>query len=267
MLEQEKMIQVVKEKSQSDQSVIATLMYGSYTQNSGDEYSDIEFYIFIKDDEFTSFVSREWIAGIAPFYTHFVNEFGSEVVIFTNLIRGEFHFLPESKMDIIASFQPVGYFPDTDSMLLYDSNGKLKQYVDSLKGSAINRATGQNIEFVWNNLLNTLLLGMNVLKRGETARALEWLWFAQRYLLQLVRIQEGKTERWVNPTKNLEADIHNETYRRYCQCTAKLSETELRLAYRHALRLGSDVVTNLARLHPVIDVHKDLVNRLEEYFK
>lgn len=265
MLQQERMIQAVKEKSQYDKSIVATMMYGSYTQNSGDEYSDIEFYIFIKDEEFPGFVSSEWIAGISPFYTHFINEFGSEVVIFKNLIRGEFHFLSEKKMDIIDSFRTVGYFPDTDSMLLYDSNGKLRQHLDSLKGSEINRATDKNIEFVWNNLLNTLLLGMNVLKRGERARALECLWFAQRYLLQLVRINEGKTERWVNPTKNLETDIKSETYQKYCLCTAKLSEAELYLAYNNALKLGEELVEQLDEMHK-INLQKELVEKLEQYF-
>jgi hypothetical protein len=60
--------------------------------------------------------------------------------------------------------------------------------------------------------LKKILLGMNVLRRGERARALEWLWYVQRYLLQLIRINERKTDRWVNPTKNLEHDIKDETY-------------------------------------------------------
>lgn len=265
MLYQERMIQKVKEKSQHDSLIIATMMYGSFTQNCGDEYSDIEFYIFIKNEEFQSFDSRPWIEDISPFYTHFTNEFGSEVVIFTNLIRGEFHFLPEKDMGVISSFKPVGYFPDTDAMLIYDSNGKLRQYLDSLKGSNVNRSTNQNIEIVWNNLLNTLLLGVNVLKRGETARALEWLWYVQRYLLQLVRINEGVTERWVNPSKNLEKDIKSETYQKYYQCTAKLSESELYLAYNNALNFGYELINELDKLYK-INTQKDLVAKLGKYF-
>lgn len=265
MLYQEKMIQRVKEKSRQDNTVVAAMMYGSFSQNCGDQYSDIEFYIFIRDDEFENFISREWIEEIEPYYLHFKNEFGSEVVIFKNLIRGEFHFLPENKMDIIDSFKFVGYFPDTDSMLLYDCNGKLKTYLDYLKEVKIERATGKNIEEVWNNLLNVLLLGMNVLKRGERARALEWLWYAQRYLLQLVRINEKKTDRWVNPTKNLEYDITEEAYQKYSLCTAKLCEEELYFAYNNALKLGKDLMEQLSELYGV-NVQRDLLKSLEEYF-
>ena len=59
MLVQEKMIQKVKEKSEQDKTIVATMMYGSFTQNSGDIYSDIEFYVFIRDDEFATFISSQ----------------------------------------------------------------------------------------------------------------------------------------------------------------------------------------------------------------
>ncbi len=266
MLKQEEMIEKVRKKSRNDQSIVAAMMYGSFTQHSGDQYSDIEFYIFIRDELLDQFVSSEWIAGIAPFYIHFTNEFGSEVVIFKNLIRGEFHFLPEQKMDLIDSFKYVGYFPDPDSMLIYDSNGKLKLHLDFLKeGAGPDRTTVKNIESVWHNLLNNLLFGMNVLKRGERARALELLWYVQRYLLQLARINEGKTERWVNPTKNLENDIQPETYQKYCPCTTKLAEADLYEAYLKALCLGEALMQQLEQIYGV-NVQRDLVAKLEEYF-
>lgn len=265
MLYQEKMIQKIKEKSRQDKCVVATMMYGSFSQNCGDQYSDIEFYIFIRDDEFDNFISREWIEDIEPYYLHFRNEFGTEVVIFKNLIRGEFHFLPEREMDIINSFKFVGWFPNTDSMLLYDCNGKLKTYLDSLKEVKIKRNTAKNIEEVWNNLLNVLLLGMNVLKRGERARALEWLWYAQRYLLQLVRIKEKKADRWVNPTKNLEWDITEKAYQKYSLCTARLREQELYSAYNNALILGKELMDKLSKLYGA-NIQRDLLVRLEEYF-
>lgn len=265
LIYQKKMIGQIKEKSERDQTIIATMMYGSFTQNSGDQYSDIEFYIFIKDDEFESFISSEWIADIEPYYLHFKNEFGSEVAIFKNLIRGEFHFLSEKEMGIIDTFKYVGYFPDTDSMLIYDSTGELKTHLDTLKNLGVNRATDETIEDLWNNLLNMLLMGMNTLKRGELARALEVLWYIQRYLLQLIRIHEITTDRWVNPTKNLEQDIEADTYRKYIQCTARLSGEELYGAYHHALKLAKDLLQQLSESHAV-NLHEELLVELEHYF-
>lgn len=40
------MISSVKTIAQVDTNISAVLMYGSFTKNEGDHYSDIEFYIF-----------------------------------------------------------------------------------------------------------------------------------------------------------------------------------------------------------------------------
>ena len=45
------MIDTTKSIAQQDENVSAVLMYGSFTKNEGDQYSDIEFYIFLKSKE------------------------------------------------------------------------------------------------------------------------------------------------------------------------------------------------------------------------
>ena len=97
MLIQNKIIQSVRNKCIEDESVSACMMYGSFTKGEGDQYSDVEFYIFIEDDKMEKFSSRCWISKVYPVDLIFYNEYGTEVVIFSNLIRGEFHFLPISK--------------------------------------------------------------------------------------------------------------------------------------------------------------------------
>ena len=42
------MINKTKSIAQQDENVSAVFMYGSFTKNEGDKYSDIEFYIFLK---------------------------------------------------------------------------------------------------------------------------------------------------------------------------------------------------------------------------
>lgn len=42
------MINITKSIAQYDENVSAVFMYGSFTKNEGDKYSDIEFYIFVK---------------------------------------------------------------------------------------------------------------------------------------------------------------------------------------------------------------------------
>lgn len=49
MLKQKELIANVKNLTESDERITACMMYGSFTKGEGDQYSDIEFYIFLKD--------------------------------------------------------------------------------------------------------------------------------------------------------------------------------------------------------------------------
>ncbi|MFD1848878.1 nucleotidyltransferase domain-containing protein [Oceanobacillus bengalensis] len=242
MLLQEKIINIIKEKCEKDPRISACMMYGSFTKGEGDQYSDVEFYVFLKNTEIGQFESSDWIRDIAPYDLLFFNEFGSEVVVFSNLIRGEFHFQPESEIEVIKTFKDTGVFPDTESMFIYDITGKLKGCLDYLKGEGPERMTNENVNFAFNNFVNAWLMGVNVLKRGETARSSECLTYAQKYVLQLIRIREKNVERWLNATKNLEADLSEKAYGEYASITSKLDKEELYLAYFNALNVVEGVV-------------------------
>jgi lincosamide nucleotidyltransferase len=239
-------------------------MYGSFTKGEGDQYSDVEFYIFIKDDKFKKFQSRQWIADIAPYDLMFFNEYGTEVVIFSNLIRGEFHFLPESEIEVIKTFKPTGVFPDTESMFIYDTTGKLKPCLDDLGGDVPKRMTNENVNFAFNNFVNAWLMGINVLKRGELARSLEVLTYVQKYILHLLRIKERKVERWLNYTKNLENDLNTESYEEYSLITSKLQKDDLESAYTHALMAAEKLIKELRHSY-VFEVDLRLINKLRHY--
>ncbi|MEA0565849.1 nucleotidyltransferase [Lysinibacillus irui] len=264
MLIQNKIIQSVRDKCIADEFVSACMMYGSFTKGEGDQYSDVEFYIFIEDDKMEKFSSRHWVSEVYPIHLIFYNEFGTEVVIFSNMIRGEFHFLPVSKIEIIKSFKPTGLFPDPESMYIYDSTEQLKPLLDDLGGVGPDRMTDENVNFAFNNFVNAWLMGVNVMRRGELARSLEALTLVQRYILQLIRVKENTVERWLNSTKNLEEDISTESYKDYVSITSKLKENEIELAYKNALNIVEALNEMLGSLYKV-DVDKDLISKLYNY--
>lgn len=264
MLIQNKIIQSVRDKCIADEFVSACMMYGSFTKGEGDQYSDVEFYIFIEDDKMEKFSSRHWVSEVYPIHLIFYNEYGTEVVIFSNMIRGEFHFLPVSKIEIIKSFKPTGLFPDPESMYIYDSTEQLKPLLDDLGGAGPDRMTDENVNFAFNNFVNAWLMGVNVMRRGELARSLEALTFVQRYILQLIRVKENTVERWLNSTKNLEEDISTESYKDYVSITSKLKENEIKLAYKNALNIVEALNEMLGSLYKV-DVDKDLISKLYSY--
>lgn len=266
MLKQEEMILMIREKGVKDERIDSILMYGSFTQGCGDRFSDIEFYIFVDDIYYKEFDTKKWISSTYPIYTHFYNEYGSEVVIFTNLIRGEFHFLPCSEMTIIESFASVGYFPDIHSMCLYDKNGRLQKSLQALQNCNIERQSAENVEFIFNNLLNGILFGINVFKRGELARSLECLYYSQKYYLQLIRLHENKTEHWVNPFKSLEKEISDSAYESFKKCTSSLEPSCILSSYKNLLKESKKTISILMAKYDIIDFN-ELIDNIEDYME
>ncbi len=66
MLEQERLIDRVRQRCLVDASLEGVLMYGSFTQRHGDEWSDIEFWLFFDDDRFPEVDPKAWCAEISP---------------------------------------------------------------------------------------------------------------------------------------------------------------------------------------------------------
>ena len=264
MLKQKELIANVKNLTESDERITACMMYGSFTKGEGDQYSDIEFYIFLKDSITSNFDSFNWLFDVAPYLMLYKNEYGTEVVIFDNLIRGEFHFLSEKDMNIIPSFKDSGYIPDTKAMLIYDETGQLENYLSEISGARPNRLTEENANFLLCNFSNLWLMGINVLKRGEYARSLELLSQLQKNTLQLIRMAEKNADNWLNMSKNLEKEISLENYKKFAKTTARLDKVELFEAYKNSLLLVMDLQSHLIEQYNLKVTH-DILERLLNY--
>jgi len=239
------------------------LMYGSFTRGEGDVYSDIEFCLYLDEGSYDDFDPIAWLEQIAPVAVYFTNEFGVGTAIFENLIRGEFHFDRAADMAQIPSWKEMTGFPPVEQMLLVDRTGDLARYLQQISGPGPERATAESVAWLWHGYLNWMIFGTNVLARGERARALECLWFVQRYLLWFVRINEETTEHWLTPSKNVECDISPAAYERYTACTASLKRQELERAYQSAWEWGKELMGDLAGRFN-IDSHPALVQYIDE---
>lgn len=262
MLQQEKMIDRVRDLCQQDERIVGAMMYGSFTTGEGDTYSDIEFCLYLDDDSYDDFDPVAWLEHVAPVAVYFTNEFGVGTAIFENLIRGEFHFDRVADMAQIPSWKEVTGFPPVEQMLLVDRMGELTQYLQEIAGPGPERATDENVAWLWHSYLNWVIFGTNVLARGERARAAEILWFVQRYLLWFVRVHERSTEHWPTPSKNVEFDISPDAYERYVACTASLKGRELEQAYRSAWKWGQELIDDLSRQF-TFNLHPSLVQQID----
>src|SRR5699024_2271000 len=192
------------------------------------------------------------------------NEYGTEVVIFENLIRGEFHFLSESEMNIIPSFKESGYIPDTKAMFIYDETRQLELYLSELEGPGPNRLTKETVNFIMNNLYNLRVRVINNIKRCENSRSLKNLTQLQKNILQLIRIAEENADNWFNMTKNNEKEISPENYEKFKKTTARSNKLELYEAYKNSLLLVMEL-RNLVEKQYQLTVSDDFLGKLFNY--
>ena len=263
---QRDMIERVRRLCRLDERLVAAMMYGSFAQFEGDEFSDIEFILFFYDEVLGDVDQEEWVARIAPVELYFVNEYGNGTAIFENLIRGEFHFDKASDIrKIDDSWKETGWFPSLEATLVVDRTGELTQRLQTVVGPPLDRHTPEQIQFLCNCFVNWFLFGSNLLMRGELARALDLLGLVQNQLLRMIRVSELSTEHWFNPSKLLEKDISEASYARYVACTANLDPGALWSAYLSAWSWGRELMSSLAREHDVA-LPTALLDRLDRRF-
>jgi lincosamide nucleotidyltransferase len=249
---QRAMIERVRYLCRLDERLVAAMMYGSFAQFEGDEFSDIEFILFFYDEVLGDVDQEAWVARIAPVELYFVNEYGNGTAIFENLIRGEFHFDKASDVKKVdESWKDTDWLPSLDATLILDRTGELSRRLQAVVGPPLDRHTPEQIRFLCNCFVNWFLFGSNLLMRGELARALDLLGIVQDQLLRMIRVSERSTEHWFNPSKLLEKDISKASYTRYVACTANLDERALWSAYLSAWSWGRELMSSLAEGHDV----------------
>jgi lincosamide nucleotidyltransferase len=239
------MIERTRAICQQDVRIVAALQYGSFTLGEADQFSDIEFAFFFVDSLLPSLEPAEWVAQIAPIALFFPDDVGHHTTIFTNLIRGEFHFQPASAIPSVAQWRGNAWFPSYESAILVDRTGALAAALQDLIGP-LSRETSTIAEQRIVNFVNWMLFGSNVFARGEMARALDILSAAHRNLLWLVRLVEHTTDHWPTPSRRLEHDLSSSVYQRYQACTASLEREALWHAYHATWQWGCELSRTLA---------------------
>jgi lincosamide nucleotidyltransferase len=248
MLQQEVMIEKVRELCYRDERVVAALMYGSFALGQGDRFSDIECYLFFEDEAFEGLGEEEWIGQIAPLELYYVNEFGNGTAIFENLVRGEFHFESASDVGLVDSWE-TAWFPSLESAVLVDKAGELSRRVGRLVRRPPDLDTPERALFLCRSLTNWALMGANLLERGEYARAEAFLTLVHGHLLRAMRLVEGESANWLTPTRRLEKDASADSYERFRGCTAALDAEQLTRAYASTWGWSRELMGELATRH------------------
>ncbi len=263
MLQQEAMIEKVRELCQRDERVVGVLMYGSFALGQGDRFSDIEFYVFFDDEALEGLTEEAWVSRIAPLDLYYVNEFGNGSAIFENLVRGEFHFEAASNVGLVDAWE-TAWFPSLESAVLVDKAGDLSRRVSRLVRRPPEVDTPERALFLCHSLMNWTLMGSNLVKRGEYARAEALLTLVHGHLLQTLRLVEGRSANWLSPTRKLEEDASAASYERFRACTAALDAEQLVWAYTSSWEWSLELMGELARRH-AFALPEALLNKLNQH--
>ena len=261
MLRQEAMIERVRGLCEDDGRVAAALMYGSFALGEGDEFSDIEFYLFFEDGALGGVDRESWVGRVAPLGLYYVNEFGSGTAVFEDLVRGEFHFEAASNVGLVDAWE-AAWFPSLGSAVLVDKVGELSRRVSGLVGQPPDLDNPKRALFLCRSLINWTLMGANLLERGEYARAEAFLTLVHGHLLQALRLVEGKSRNWLSPTRRLEEDVPTSVYERFRSCTAGVEAGQLARAYAATWGWARELMDELAARH-ALSLPEALLDKLD----
>jgi lincosamide nucleotidyltransferase len=233
---QEQLIARVRELCAGDDRLVAALIYGSFVTGEADEHSDIEFWLF-----FSSALPdpRAWLKMIGPIRHVVVNEFGSHVVFFPGLIRGEFHFATAAEIGSVATWPARG--AATERMIVTDRSGALRTALDSLPAQPVLPDAAE----LCGRFANWLVLAYRVARRGELLRAVDALAHVQRHLLWMARLAEGRTGHWLTPSRAAETDLPAEVVAAVHRATAAADPDALAAAIAAAWSCGRGYWTRL----------------------
>lgn len=248
MLPQQQMIDKLRTVCHQDKHITGAVLAGSFGMGEGDAYSDLDCVLFFRDDALPTLDRRLWLEQIAPVLLFFPDDFGHFTAIFDGLIRAEFHFDSENDIQRVAMWKGFAWLPSLEQAILVDRIGELTRALQPLT-EQVERDTPQTVQHISHNFINLALFGLNVLERGERARALELLNGVHRSLLWMARLMEGATVHWPTPSRSAEKDLSQEAYERLVECTSALEAEGLRRAYQTAWAWGVEMMRALHERH------------------
>jgi lincosamide nucleotidyltransferase B/F len=247
VLVQERLIARVREVCATDDRLDAALMYGSFAAGEADAYSDVEFWLFFEPRWRGQIDCRAWCARVAPVLHLVRNEFGTDVVVFPGLVRGEFHFATTEDIQAVRTWPARG--AATDQMIVLDRGGRLRPALESLPEHAAAPQGGSDAESLCGRFANWLLLAHHVASRGETLRAWDAMGHAHRHLLWMARLAHNRTQHWLTPSRQAEADLPDHVVTDLRRTTAPADPDEVRQALRVTWQVGRRYWTELAKRH------------------
>ncbi|WP_103507282.1 nucleotidyltransferase domain-containing protein [Streptomyces sp. SM13] len=244
---QNRRIELLRATAEADPRVEGVLLYGSWTLGEADAHSDLDAYVYVREEDADAFDGREFVERLAPLKLAYTNMYGILAVVFDDLMRGEFHVEPTGPgIAEIATWRGQVHFPRPEAAVLLDRTGELTAAARELAAFDPPEpvATAQQLT---DELANWTLMLAHVQARGEHARAHNLLHAVIAPLqLKLCRLLRGSTTHWLTPSRALEADLPGADVERYATTTGRLTPEALRTAAANSWRWSRELTAEAA---------------------
>lgn len=257
----------LRELAQADPRLDGVLLYGSWTLGEADAHSDIEAYLYVRDECVETFDATAFLERLSPLELAYTNMYGVLAVVFDDLMRGEFHIAAAGPgIDEVPTWAGMIHLPRPESAVLLDRTGRLIRAARHLATCRPPEPV-DTAQRLTDELANWTLMLAHVLRRGETARAhalLHTVIAPQQ--LQLCRLLRGSTTHWLTPSRALEQDLPPSDHARYTATTCAARAPEVRTAARESWRwsreLGAEAAARWSLRLPA-DLHERISGLLE----
>ncbi|WP_078890923.1 DNA polymerase subunit beta [Streptomyces sp. NRRL B-1381] len=240
-------IALLRTTAEADPRVEGVLLYGSWTLGEADAHSDLDAYLYVREEDVAAFDGREFVERLAPLKLAYTNMYGILAVVFEDLMRGEFHVEPAGTgIAEIAGWRDQIHLPRPEAAGLLDRTGRLTAAARELAALTPPEpvATAQQLT---DELANWTLMLAHVRARGEHARAHHLLHAVIAPLqLKLCRLLRGSTAHWLTPSRALEADLPATDVERYATTTGPLTPEAVRTASANSWQWSRDLASEAA---------------------
>ncbi|WP_223872820.1 nucleotidyltransferase domain-containing protein [Streptomyces sp. SP18CM02] len=240
-------IELLRTTAEADPRVEGVLLYGSWTLGEADAHSDLDAYLYVREEDAAAFDGREFVERLAPLKLAYTNMYGILAVAFEDLMRGEFHVEPAGTgIAEIAGWRDRIHLPRPEAAVLLDRTGRLTAAARELAALTPPEpvATAQQLT---DELANWTLMLAHVRARGEHARAHHLLHAVIAPLqLKLCRLLRGSTAHWLTPSRALEADLPATDVERYATTTGPLTPEAVRTASANSWQWSRELAAEAA---------------------
>ncbi|MER5814678.1 nucleotidyltransferase domain-containing protein [Streptomyces californicus] len=259
-------IELLRTTAEADPRVEGVLLYGSWTLGEADAHSDLDAYLYVREEDVAAFDGREFVERLAPLKLAYTNMYGILAVVFEDLMRGEFHVEPAGTgIAEIAGWRDQIHLPRPEAAVLLDRTGRLTAAARELAALTPPEpvATAQQLT---DELANWTLMLAHVRARGEHARAHHLLHAVIAPLqLKLCRLLRGSTAHWLTPSRALKADLPATDVERYATTTGPLTPEAVRTASANSWQWSRDLAAEAADrwgVRPPSELHGEIARVL-----